>query len=399
MSNILSLHIMETEPVNKTSLNIKGHVKTYDWGRSAKTSLISSLFPSQDIIQSLPYAELWFGTHCNGPSTIYETGETLSSVIGHDLPFLFKILSIEKPLSIQVHPDKLKAEQLHITHPLIYKDSNHKPEMVLALGDFYALCGFRPIKSILSMVRNYPEFAEIFSTGTLMDLERNPCKETLHAAFSEYMRNERPELVERLSKACSKMKPVKYSFLYWIKRILELFPGDWGVFCIFFMNMVCLEPGQTLYIAPNQIHAYLYGECVECMASSDNVVRAGLTGKFKDVVTLLDIVDCTPTDPVIGSGSVIDSDTIEYTCESKEFALESIITEKVYPLRTHNSESILVIVQGKGQIKDDTRIINVGRGVAFYIFPNEAFWMYSDTGLMAFRCFIPNIELCNLYSV
>lgn len=139
-------------------MEILGAIKTYDWGSVGQNSKVAQLALKVDenfakeFDANTPYAELWLGDHVSGPSTLKETGEPLDKWLSKQplaiggmekLPFLFKVLSITKPLSIQVHPNKAQAEHLHATQPDIYKDPNHKPEISIALTDFSALCGFR----------------------------------------------------------------------------------------------------------------------------------------------------------------------------------------------------------------------------------------------------------------
>lgn len=71
-----------------------------------------------------------------------------------------------------------------------------------------------------------------------------------------------------------------------VLRLEMQYPSDVGVIAAFFLNLVKLNPGEALFLGANEPHAYLSGECVECMATSDNVVRAGLTPKHRDVQTL-----------------------------------------------------------------------------------------------------------------
>lgn len=71
------------------------------------------------------------------------------------------------------------------------------------------------------------------------------------------------------------------------RRLNADFPGDVGCLCLFFLNVVRLEAGEAIFLSANEPHAYLDGNCIECMACSDNVIRAGLTPKFKDVEQLL----------------------------------------------------------------------------------------------------------------
>lgn len=139
-------------------MEILGSIKSYDWGSVGSRSKVAQLALkvdekfAKDFNENEPYAELWMGDHVSGPSIVKQSGATLSETLSKDnssigglekLPYLFKVLSIKKPLSIQVHPNKIQAEHLHATRPDLYKDPNHKPEISIALTDFSALCGFR----------------------------------------------------------------------------------------------------------------------------------------------------------------------------------------------------------------------------------------------------------------
>jgi mannose-6-phosphate isomerase len=163
-------------------------VQNYAWGRFGDDSIISKLKSESDSIfktdASLPYAELWMGTHVSGPSRLLN-GTTLLEILNKnpnfvgkvpegypidDLPFLFKILSIRTALSIQSHPDKKLAAELFKSRPDIYKDSNHKPEMAIALTPFEALCGFRPVSEIKEHIIKYPELGDLLGPNILGDL-------------------------------------------------------------------------------------------------------------------------------------------------------------------------------------------------------------------------------------
>lgn len=234
------------------------------------------------------------GTHPNGPSSVkMESGEEvpLREVLGRDLPFLFKILSVRKALSIQAHPDKHLAQRLHQQFPNLYKDPNHKPEIAIALTPFEALCGFRPIDEILLMTKKYPEFASLVTPESLMALEHaqsssGQTKKAALKAFFHDLMTCGAELVktktEHLMTRLDSPDDLESLFI----RLNKAYPYEVGCFCIFVMNYVTMKPGECIFMAANEPHAYLLGECVECMALSDNVVRAGLTPKFRDVDTL-----------------------------------------------------------------------------------------------------------------
>lgn len=138
--------------IRVTMLRLQAEVKQYKWGQLGSTSLVADLASNGEgqvsVNANEPYAELWMGSHVSGPSVSSKTGEPLNRWLernplalgkevlkehGSSLPFLFKVLSIQKSLSIQSHPDKALAEQLHATRPNVYKDPNHKPEIALAV--------------------------------------------------------------------------------------------------------------------------------------------------------------------------------------------------------------------------------------------------------------------------
>lgn len=146
-----------------------------------------------------PYAELWIGTHPKGPSTL-KTGESLRDAIGEDLPFLFKVLSAGKALSIQAHPDKENAQRLHLENPQNYGDPNHKPEMAIALTPFEAMCGFRRMEEISYLIKKHPEFAACISQEAKLEVflaqEHLAQKRALQMLFSSFM-NCDPEVSSR----------------------------------------------------------------------------------------------------------------------------------------------------------------------------------------------------------
>eukprot|EP01084_Bolivina_argentea_P239330 402287_1 len=122
--------------------------QNYAWGKPAKTSKVAQLL-SKETDGDKPYAELWMGTHKKGPSSVILDSKSnktqlLSDFLGAELPYLYKVLSVARSLSIQAHPNKELAEKLHKDRPNVYKDDNHKPEMAVALTPFEAMCGFRP---------------------------------------------------------------------------------------------------------------------------------------------------------------------------------------------------------------------------------------------------------------
>jgi mannose-6-phosphate isomerase len=354
---------------------IEGVVKSYEWGKLGKESIIYQLLESQknqDLNPELCYAELWFGDHPSGISKLKKDDSLISSKITLEsltpliyekyksLPFLFKILSIRKPLSIQAHPDKQLAIKLNSKFPLIYKDNNHKPEMALALSKFKALVGFRPLKEILNFIQEYPELEFIKSNNDLQKVsdEKLILKqlfETLMKSNQDIISNQLELLLKRFK---SKENPNEIESLFlWIST---LYPNNIGLFCIFFLNYVELEPSQGIYLGANEPHAYLLGECVECMATSDNVVRAGLTPKFKDVDTLISMLTYNTCE---AKKQILYGETFKSTLFTKlynppieEFSIlrTQLSLNQIENLGSIKGPSIMILLKGKAMINQES---------------------------------------------
>ncbi|KAI6691556.1 hypothetical protein NL676_028384 [Syzygium grande] len=301
-------------------------VQNYDWGRRGMESRVAKLFALNSGAEAdvqRPYAEFWMGTHESGPSFLSPAGcdnggpeisrdVTLKAWIssnpdvlgdkvvaqwGCDLPFLFKVLSIAKPLSIQAHPDKELAGALHKAHPNVYKDANHKPEMALAITKFEAICGFISMEELKQVLRDVPEIVEVVGSTDvekfirLDEQEEEKAKSLLQSIFTKLMSASADIVALSVSQIKirleleSQARPLTDKEQL-VLRLEKQYPADVGVISAFFLNYVRLNPGEALYLGANEPHAYVSGECIECMATSDNVVRAGLTPKSKDIQTL-----------------------------------------------------------------------------------------------------------------
>ncbi len=296
-------------------------VQNYDWG-VVGDSEVSSLGEANAGVASdatKPHAELWMGTHPSGPSVVVGTGAGLKETIasdarahlgervlerfGPDLPFLTKVLSVAKALSIQAHPDKKLAAKLHASNPAAYKDDNHKPEMTLAVTPFEALCGFVCHNDMAKNLTEVPELAAVAGEAAEDFLGYMPnsvgwvpaaSRRRIKGVFAAVMRAEKPEIehaVETLQKRLSAADPATLRDVDALAlRLCEQYPKDVGVLCAYLLNYVKLEPDECIYLAANEPHAYLAGTCIECMATSDNVVRAGLTPKLRDVDVLVEML-------------------------------------------------------------------------------------------------------------
>lgn len=268
------------------------------------------------------------GTHPSNPSRDVQTGRTLLELCnenesllsrtitekyGSKLPFLFKVLSVNKALSIQAHPNKSLAEQLHARDPKNYPDDNHKPEMAIAITPFEGLCGFRPLAEIVHFLETVPSFKKLVGDENAAALAAaaqdgaegvtDSKKAALKKAFGGLMSSSAEEVAAGVAAVVEQVQAEGEGFAKGgvpstsgetlkelIPRLNSQFSNDIGLFVLFFLNFVKLEAGEALFLVADDIHAYVSGDIVECMAASDNVVRAGFTPKFKDVTTLVDML-------------------------------------------------------------------------------------------------------------
>ncbi|KAI1653845.1 mannose-6-phosphate isomerase [Daldinia decipiens] len=312
-------------------------VNSYDWGKIGSESAaakFAAATPSDtlNIQTDKPYAELWMGTHPSNPSKDLESGRTLLELVegnqmllapsikaryGSKLPFLFKVLSINKALSIQAHPNKKLAEKLHQKDPKNYPDDNHKPEMAIAITDFEGLCGFRPLGEIAHFLSSVPALRQLVGEdaakafiATVRGQQNDDSSEStaqnkraLQSAFAALMKSSQEDVASAAKLLVSDAESRRGEFAdgglestngavmsELVVRLNKQFPDDIGLFVLFFLNYVRLSPGEALFLKADDIHAYVSGDIIECMAASDNVVRAGFTPKFKDVQTLVDLL-------------------------------------------------------------------------------------------------------------
>ncbi|CAJ1947439.1 unnamed protein product [Sphenostylis stenocarpa] len=390
-------------------------VKKYEWGRAWRDSLVAKLFcmnSESQLEEDEPYAELWMGTHVSGPSSIALEGcerVTLKSwllqnpnVLGEkvlekwdgDLPFLFKVLSVDKALSIQAHPDKELAKNLHKLHPNIYKDENHKPEMALAVTQFEALCGFVTLKVVLTV----PEVLELVGAENvnlvlqITDEDgEEKVKPILKATFIDIMSESKERVIGVVNRLRSRLHKemrqltVKEQL---VKRLEKQYPSDVGVIAAFFLNHVKLSPSEALFLGPNEPHAYIYGECIECMATSDNVVRAGLTSKHRDAQTLCSMLTYKQGFPEILGGVAINPYVNRYIPPFEEFEIDSCVLPQgetvLFPAVL--GPSIFLVIVGEGVMNTESpKGYQITEGDVLFVATNTKISVSSTSQLHLFR--------------
>jgi mannose-6-phosphate isomerase len=258
-------------------------VQHYEWGDPVFIPSLLGVEPD-----GRPWAELWLGTHPNGP-TRFADGRPLSEATG-ELPYLLKVLAAAHPLSLQTHPNPQQARDGFERG--VYADPNPKPELLCALTPFEALCGVRPIAATVSL---------------LHELDLHPLARMLASdgpgAIVEGLYRRTIDPLPVIAACSSSERPEAR----WVRRLDAMYPGDPSVAVTLLLNLVVLEPGQTLRLDAGNLHAYLHGAGVELMGASDNVVRGGLTVKPVDVDELLRVFDTSElADPVLPDGHRFD---------------------------------------------------------------------------------------------
>ncbi|HUR65519.1 MAG TPA: mannose-6-phosphate isomerase, class I [Chitinophagaceae bacterium] len=365
--------------------HLKGIVKQYDWGGF---SLIPSLLKEPNS-NNQPFAEYWMGTHPLGDAMVvtHDGQKPLSSLVD-PLPYLFKVLDVKDMLSIQVHPSKEAAEKEFAreneagipvdSSQRNYKDDNHKPELMVALSDFWLLHGFKPPEELVYTLLNVVELREmlpIFNQSGYSGLYTH----IMTLPQAEVNRILQP-LITNLDTIYKDNDPDKYDEDHWVQKAAKAFNRDGnidrGIFSIYLFNLVHLKKGEGIFQAAGVPHAYLEGQNVEIMANSDNVLRGGLTNKHIDVGELLKHVKCEATYPAIITGEALDAITVHYKAPVNDFSLDRIELAVGKSIQfIADTTTILLATEGAVIINKE---INLGTGhPVAVVFPGTS---YTITG-------------------
>lgn len=349
----------------------------YAWGSRTAISALTGRAPT-----SKPEAELWMGAHPVAPSKSLARTATLEALITADparelgaptlqafgprLPFLLKVLAAEEPLSLQAHPtmaqaqagfDDEEARGIPLTAPhRNYKDRSHKPELLCALTPFDALSGFRAFRDTL----------RFFEQLAVPALDRLVDPDSLAKTFGNIMglRNgplER-DTVSHVVAACARQSPHFVKERALACRLDKLYSGDIGIVSALLLEYVTLQPGDAIYLDAGNMHAYLSGTGVEIMASSDNVLRGGLTPKHVDVPELTKTLDFTAGPAKVLKPHQVDACEYVYSTPAREFRLSRIDVRTSLVRDTFGPE-ILLTTEGAVQIGD----VQAPRGAAVFV--------------------------------
>jgi len=359
-----------------TAYKLHGIHRHYEWGGQ---SFIPQLMHVDNTIGK-PFAEYWMGAHPSAPAMVAtaEGAKALDQMIQENkleflgasiadrfgsLPYLFKILDVKKMLSIQVHPSKENAEKGFLKEQLAgiaidaphrnYKDQNHKPEVMVALSDFWLLHGFMPaiaLKERLTSLAPLESLLPIFGQDDYAGL------------YSYFMRLDQAAadailkpLMEIAVQEVAAGKVDKTHPHWWANQyyggVVPTSNIDKGILSIYILNIVHVPTYQGVFQGAGLLHAYLEGQNIELMANSDNVLRGGLTPKHIDIEELLQHIQFEPTYPSILKGDLINSNELQFPCPVPDFGLTKIQLRGGETCTNEtNSFEMFLVMQGDVQL-------------------------------------------------
>ncbi len=400
---------METKD---TICKLKGKVMNYAWGGyDFLPNLLGITNPDHK-----PFAEYWMGAHPMAPSELmtHDGYQSLYAMIKEnpekilsekvyarfgELPYLFKAQDVNEILSIQVHPSKAEAEKgfdreesegIPINAPYRnYKDRNHKPEVMVALSEFWLLHGFKQLDAIEKTLEDVQEF------NVLLPLFR---REGLKALYQFVMEMEQVDinallvnLIKREIRKKNDNELTKEMPGWWVARIFEgQSEGvniDRAVFSIYFFNIVKANPGEGVFQSAGIPHAYMEGQCIELMANSDNVLRAGLTPKHIDVPELMKHTIFESIIPNVMSGNTVLPGEKIYPCPVADFGIAKIDLSSTIAYSSKSYSLELMIVTEGGVLINNKLVLKRGEAVA--IPAGESYTMQASGNCTLFKAFVP----------
>ncbi|WP_017576476.1 mannose-6-phosphate isomerase, class I [Nocardiopsis kunsanensis] len=374
---------------------LTNQVRPYAWG--ARTAIPDLLGTESD---GTPQAELWLGAHHGAPSSARSAdgsahplpslisdapqrvlGPEVTERFGARLPFLLKYLAAEQPLSLQVHPNAERARQgfdaeEHRGIPLDaphrnYRDPHHKPELLLALEPFEALCGFREPEAARYDLRDLTCELARDLRGDLADADTHRALRSALTRLLTLSEDRRERLLSDFVaewSTCDRRGPHGRI----VPDLAERYPGDPGAVASLLLNRITLWPGQALFLPAGNLHAYLQGTAIEVMASSDNVLRAGLTGKHVDATELLEVVDFSVLPIPYAQPEFLDGRR-EYRPGAPEFALHEIGPGRITAHLPGQGPCVVLVLDGQVEL-----VAEVGQGMT--LSRGESVFVPADSG-------------------
>ena len=362
-------------------------VRHYPWGsRTVIPDLLGLPSPAEE-----PCAELWLGAHPDDPSVLSSgvaldkaiaaepeamLGAAVAQRFGARLPFLMKVLAADANLSLQAHPTMEQAEAGYTAEEAAgvpkddptrtFKDPYHKPEMIVAVTTLEALCGFRPVEESLHCLAKLqlPELKP-----TIAALARGGLRAAIPQllALSEKRRTSLVDAVAVRARTFVEAHDPEFINTYrWAATLAESYPGDAGVVISLMCNHLKLAPGEAMFLPAGNLHAYLAGAGVEVMASSDNVLRAGLTTKHVDLAALIEVLDFTDAKvpvlhPVLGPGG------LRYRVPVEDFDLTRVQLDDGTGVLTTRGPQVVLCFEGRAVLASADGELVVEQGQAAFV--------------------------------
>ncbi|GKZ20727.1 hypothetical protein AbraIFM66951_003028 [Aspergillus brasiliensis] len=399
---------------------LKCGIKNDPWGKTGKDSLAGVLCSKTpgtiEIENDQHYSEMWMGTYPTVPSSILATGELLSEYLqkhpevtgegykkwGAEVPFLPKILSFQKALPLQIHPDKALAEKLHKSNPDKYSDPNHKPEIAIALSNFELFVGFKPLHEIENLFKLAP-------------LQRFLPTETTSPTFND-------DLLREISRILLTLPPLLVSETIsslltipeaqfgpnqryipgLLTRLKKMYPetDNGSLVASILMNYMTLGPGEAVCVPADSMHAYLTGDIMECMARSDNVINTGFCPKAEsdDVDLFTQSLSFTPHD--VESALLRQKKSDVGKCWKTEVYEPPFSEFSVLGVRLGKGEkevhrgiggvSLLVVVRGSGWMGvqgEEEKKFELREGWVYFVGAGVEVSFETEGGLLVYRPF------------
>ena len=384
-------------------------IREYAWGsHTAIATLQRRPVPSE-----LPEAELWMGAHPSAPSLmdvgpgaaggdLVPLGEVIArdpvAMLGHDvatayggrLPYLLKVIAAAQPLSLQAHPDAEQAAAGYAAEEAAglprdapgrnYVDPHHKPELLVAVEDFDALCGFRHPDETAPLLESFGVDA---LKPVIAALQAGSVPQRLRRAVETLVRwpaEERAGLVGAVAAAGRSLAGTPSSrgglrtpYHTLAADLGSRYPGDVGVVLALLLNRVLIRPDEAIFMPPGNLHAYLNGVGVEIMAASDNVVRGGLTPKHVDAVELLKVLRYEVLDGPVVRPEEIASGVLAWRPPVREFALVSVAVDAGTGPRTAPGAGprIIVCVRGEAYLRAGADALTLRSGESAFVSADE----------------------------
>ena len=382
-------------------LRLTNTVQPYAWGSTTAIPRFLGVEPDGS-----PQAEVWIGAHPSAPSDA--EGVALDERIaaspeeflgaaaggGATLGYLLKVLAAGAPLSLQAHPDRATAARRYAEEEAagvprdaphrLYRDTEHKPELLYALEPFAAMAGFRSPAAARELLAGLelpalPGDAQNLFEALLAALQgADALREATRLLLTADAAVVAP-LVEAVAGACTDSEDPS------ARCVVELaghYPGDAGVLVSVLLNQVRLVAGEALYLPAGNVHAYLEGTGVELMASSDNVLRGGLTPKHVDVPELLAVLDFRELPPPLLAPRVLSQDEVVFAPDVDDFAL-TVLTVRSETRWERPVPREVLCLEGTVVLSSSAGSVELTRGQAVFVTAAEHPLTVSGSGRIA----------------